>query len=159
MTFIISRACSICFSRVNNERDKPRPTGIRSPDTPFKVTVKAEYSPPCSQGPAAGPYPEPVHAITSHSFKIHLNIILPLVPHPRGFVPSRIPTKTLQSSFLPFVLHVLPFSPSSIRPSYQPFHEMSFCNTVSYKSLSYRIRHQVSHPCTNGNIMFIHIWS
>lgn len=39
----------------------------------FPPFVETEDSLPCSQEPTAGPYPQPVHIVTSH-FKIKFNI-------------------------------------------------------------------------------------
>jgi len=53
----------------------------------------------------------PVHNLTSHLLKIHLNINLPSTPGSSKLYPSGFPTKILYTPLLyPYVLHSLPIS-------------------------------------------------
>jgi hypothetical protein len=62
--------------------------------------MEHEDSLPCSQETALGPIQlNPVH-ITSHFFKIHINIILSSMPGPQsGLFPTSFPTKMWYALF------------------------------------------------------------
>jgi len=79
-----------------------------------------KFSPPCSQRPTTCPYTErqinPVRAITSCSFKIHFNIILPSTLRSHKWSLSFRPPPTKKSKNFtsrPHVPHALPISSSS----------------------------------------------